>query len=778
MGSGPREKVLVMAFSPTVLRPLRLLSLVLLMLFLVGCREGGTQSTGELAGLRVSKSEGVRGASRLNDGLVPKEGGSWNSNRTAVFSSSAAYVEYDLGSEKSISAVALMGDNNDTYLVSGSTDGYTFKPLFTAQRVRETGMRWRHESSLNASARYLRLQPGRGDASLSVAELNIFVEPPPSLPPRLSTVSAVDVALQLRSALLILATLLIVASVFAVQGGSSWLNTGLLAAVVGGLGYVGWAAVEAYPIQKLEVSLARGIAAGVALVVVLRTAFSPDKFPPLKWLQVSLLGILACVSIFAFYNLGTPQFFDHKNRQPSVVHNFDMRVYFPVAKYFSELKYDGLYLASVASYAEEHGGLEAPHIQRVELRDLRNHRMRKVSDIQGEVEGVRRRFSDERWKSFKEDMRYFWETMGSSGYLGSMADHGGNATPVWLSVAYLMFKSAPASNEILLLTGLLDPLLLLIFAVAVFRTFGPSTAFVSLIVFGANDFYMFGSNWAGATLRNDWMVYLGLGACAFQAKRFRLAGGLLALSALIRAFPAMTLLALGVPVAHYLFEERRRSGELPSLQQFLKKQRWFVDAALGASICLGVCVLGSSLILGMDAWPLWVKKISSFTDSPHVNHISLLTVIAGSEGRQAEVLQQRAFVYYAAIALYFALAIWIGARAKPHRVALLGAMMMPVTMYPANYYMHFIFLLPLLVSDPGRLSKRFPREAAGKVWAILLLICAAQYFTVRETDLAVHFYNASVILMAGLLAVLVALLPRDPEGRIDFDSVPFVPSKT
>src|SRR5690606_4281784 len=125
--------------------------------------------------------------------------------------------------------------------------------------------------------------------------------------------------------------------------------------------------------------------------------------------------------------------------------------------------------------------------------------------------------------------------------------------------------------------------------------------------------------------------------CAFRAKRYRLGGALLALSALIRAFPAIALLALGVPVAYYLFQEVRRSDKLPAFQELFKKQRWFFEAALGASVCLAVCVLGSSLILGMDAWPLWVKKISSFTDSPHVNHISLLTVIAGSEGRQAEV---------------------------------------------------------------------------------------------------------------------------------------------
>jgi hypothetical protein len=54
------------------------------------------------------------------------------------------------------------------------------------------------------------------------------------------------------------------------------------------------------------------------------------------------------------------------------------------------------------------------------------------------------------------------------------------------------------------------------------------------------------------------------------------------------------------------------------------------------------------------------------------------------------------------------------------------------------------------------------------------MICVAQYFTVREDDLAVHFYNASVILMAGLLAVLVVLIPRDEQGRINFSTLPFL----
>lgn len=753
---------------------LRLVSLALVLLLLLGCQRGTAGSEGDLAGLVPIRSQGVRSPERLTDGYVPKVGDAWNSNRTTVFASSSSYVDYDLGQERSISAAALMGDNNDIYRVLGSADGERFVPLFVAPRIPTPGMQWRHQSDIGKKARYLRIQPGRGDASLSLAEVNVYSKPPAALPPRLKVVAASDVALQLRSALLTSATLLILASVFMVAGGSLWLNVLLGVSALGGLVYLGWAGLEAYPIQKLEVSLTRGVVAGVAAVIVLRQAFSPKKYPPIRWFCVSVMGVLAALSIFAFYNLGTPQFFDHKNREPSVVHNYDMRVYFPVAKYFDELKYDGLYLASVASFAEEHGGVESPQVQRAELRDLRDHRMRKVSDIEDEVVAVRKRFSDARWREFKKDMRYFWETMGTSGYLGSMADHGGNATPVWLSVAYVMFRNAPATNEVLLATGLLDPILLLVFGLVVFRTFGATTAFVSLIVFGANDFYMFGSNWAGATLRNDWMVYLGLGVCAFKSERYKLGGALLALSALIRAFPAVTLLALGVPVLHYLLSELRETDKLPPFAKVLEKYRWFFDAALGATLCVVVCVLGSSLVMGMDSWPLWVKKISSFTASPHVNHISLLTVIAGSEGRQALVLEQRIFVYYAAVALFFTLALWIGAREKPHRVALLGLVMMPVTMYPANYYMHFIFLLPLLITDPFLQKKRFPKEAAGKAWAILLMICAAQYFTVRETDLAVHFYNASVILMAGLLWLLVVLIPRDAEGRIDFSTLPFV----
>ena len=50
-----------------------------------------------------------------------------------------------------------------------------------------------------------------------------------------------------------------------------------------------------------------------------------------------------------------------------------------------------------------------------------------------------------------------------------------------------------------------------------------------MVVWGANDFVMLGSNWAGATLRHDWLAYLMFAVAALKLKRYTLGGVLLVL---------------------------------------------------------------------------------------------------------------------------------------------------------------------------------------------------------------------------------------------------------
>ena len=141
-----------------------------------------------------------------------------------------------------------------------------------------------------------------------------------------------------------------------------------------------------------------------------------------------------------------------------------MRVYYPVAKYFDELRFDGLYFASVAAYVEDKPAT-FQSIASTELRDLRDNQMVKVRDVVPEIERIHERFSDARWRSFKEDMRYFWKTMAHD-YLSTLRDHGGNATPAWIALAHLLFAGTHASERVLTLTGLFDPLLFLALAFA------------------------------------------------------------------------------------------------------------------------------------------------------------------------------------------------------------------------------------------------------------------------------------------------------------------------
>ncbi|MCH2110192.1 MAG: hypothetical protein MK135_12760, partial [Polyangiaceae bacterium] len=730
---------------------LQWLLLMIMFLTLSGCQKPGADSDGLLFGLEPLKVRGVTRSAVLNDGEVPPLGSRWNSSRTAVFSGRKSQVVWDLGEKKSIQAAAILADNNDTYRISISSDGKDFEEIWSAKPVSKSGLRWRKTTEIDREGRYIQLSPARGDSSLSVAELALYSEIPAELPPKLVINRSLDSSLGYRNALLNFLALALIVIALATSELGWWSRILLSLLGLYGLYGVGLTLWNAYPLEKHDVSLTRLVTAMLALGVVLREGLLSRKIRPVwSGFNVAALVIAGVLSLASFYNLGRPQFRDQREGEPSYVHSYDLRVYYPAAKYYDELKYDGVYWASVAAFAEEKGGIDSRLLKKTKLRDLRDHRMRKVPEVKDEILQVKERFTPERWAQLKEDMRYFWETMGNRAYLGSLRDHGGNATPLWLSIAHLLWSSFPASNQLLLWTGLLDPLLLLLFLVVATRTFGIRTALVSLVIFGANDFYMFGSNWGGATLRNDWMVYLGLGVCALKAERYRLGGAMLALSALIRAFPAMTLLALGLPLLHYIFDYRFSEKKWPTLRSIYDEQRWFFQTAAGATLMVIFAVAFSSLVLGFDSWALWVKKISSFTSSAHVNHISWLTVAVGSEGNQKFVLGQRVLLYSTGVALFVLLAFWAAWRKKPHQVALLGLALMPIFLYPANYYLHSVFLLALLVGEPLRGASAELRRQSLRVWSSLLILCALLFLTVREQALDIHFYNASVYLMGAL----------------------------
>jgi hypothetical protein len=87
--------------------------------WLLACSQAETRATpgNLLYGRTPMAVSGVLHAERLNDGVVPRGGDPWLSSLTAVFQTSRAYVLYDLGATRAITALHLQGDNNDRFFI-------------------------------------------------------------------------------------------------------------------------------------------------------------------------------------------------------------------------------------------------------------------------------------------------------------------------------------------------------------------------------------------------------------------------------------------------------------------------------------------------------------------------------------------------------------------------------------------------------------------------------------------------------------------------------------
>jgi hypothetical protein len=712
-----------------------------------------------LAGKSPLRENGVRRSEVLTDGRAGREGDFWRTGATAHFESQDAFVVYDLGAPSPLAAGWLQGDNNDVYLVEVSSDLATWQVAWQAGPESEPGLRARQSARLAApggNARYVRIRAREGDGAFSLSEVQLFAQVPPTFPPAVERVKSASSEQHARDAMLLFALALVLLVGLSYRGArAAWLVILGLVTAAAAL-YCLLAFRDALPVDTRTVGLARAMVGLVAGVAVLRECFSPIRFPAHRGIVLGTLGLTGVVGFLAFYNLAQPQFHDHRRGKDTFVHYLDLRQYDQTAKYFEEIGYRDIYVADMAAYREEKdANLDA--INRLPMRDLGTLRMSTVGDKEEQVQAIRSRFSDARWEAYKNDARYFREVMGTPSWLDTMHDMGGNATPVWMGIAHLLFNNLAPSNAAFLFTGLFDLVLLLFMFGMIGRCFGLRTMLVSAAIFGANDFIMYGTNWGGATLRHDWLAYLGLAACALKRNQFMLGGALLGFSTMIRAFPGLTFVAVSLPALWRIFETWRSTGTLPGWRALLEQHRSTVRILLGGVIAMVALFAFSAAVLPVRAWGDWLHKVIQLSSDPHPSHLSLRSLIAGWDANQHTILRARLPVFIAGI-LFFVGMIGVAARGKrAEQAMLLGLPLIPVLLYPGNYYLHFVFLLPLLVVEERGGGRPLTPTGAG-VWAILLFMCLVQYFTILVPDLALHFYLESAVLFAVLTAILFLLV--------------------
>jgi hypothetical protein len=681
-------------------------------------------------------------SARLTDGAFAAEGADWLA-RGAVRLSRGGSPRWDLGASKVIEGGLIQADNNDTYVVSVSEDGVTWTDVGAFEPASSPGLRTR-SSRFHARGRFVRLRGEGGDGRYSVSELSLFAH-------RRDVWIALLGQPGLRVPFFFSWAALAFAGVIALCVTSArssrpraW-AVGLALAL-----FAAWvvrATLAAETIEASTIDWIRGVVAFTALMTVLRTLAFRRRAPVHRGLVTGVLGVCAALAVLCFLNLGRSQFRDAGRGAPTYLHHYDMRTYFPIAKYFPEVRFDGVYAASAAAVIEDVG--LTPSLGRRTMTNLRTHAQPTIAASQEYIDEVRARFTPERWRAFVDDMAYFRRAMTDDGFLGTMNDHGGNATPVWFLGARLLFRDAPASDFTLFTGVAADVVLMLLAFTAIGWAFGARTALVAMIVWGAMDLYMFGSNWFGAALRHDWMALWAIGLALLKKERFASAGAVLAWAGLIRVFPIASFLTLAAPVAFALVTELREGRFV--LREFLEAHRGFVRFCAGALAFGSLLLVASVAVFGLEAWPDWTRKILLMTGGRGINTVGLTNFL------------MRPLPLKLAMAGYVLATLWAARRSPLHEAAAFGVALVPALFSPMNYYLHGLYLLVVL----GRERRIFP-------WVALLAMCVACYFTTLASGFEAHFDAEAADVLVTAAALIAWQLFRGRRAAVVDPGAPVV----
>ena len=172
-----------------------------------------------------------------------------------------------------------------------------------------------------------------------------------------------------------------------------------------------------------------------------------------------VIGALVVLAAVGFVNFG---FFHVVQRQQ--IHYWDAFHYFVGAKYLPELGYTRLYEATYVAGREMRAfaGIER-------IRDLPTYQARDARSI--DAAAVRARFTDARWRAFKQDLLFFGPRIPDWRRL--FLDHGYNDPPPRALLLHTLVRWLPATPLTLAALTSIDYVLIGAALTLAARAFGP-----------------------------------------------------------------------------------------------------------------------------------------------------------------------------------------------------------------------------------------------------------------------------------------------------------------
>lgn len=385
-----------------------------------------------------------------------------------------------------------------------------------------------------------------------------------------------------------------------------WLAPSLLTAALA------LAAHDLSPTRAPGEMVAKLIIASVALTAVLYDLRHGATIPTRVKQAVALL--LSCAALVAHFQQpagGYPAGF----HVPALYHDYIG------AKYFPELRYDGLYDCTTLAQ-DEAGRVNVPTgfiDLRTELsaadfyvRDLRSFTLLPASHVLKRDAPCRARFSTERWQQFKDDVLLFRAEVRWEVWKAMQTDRGFSASPFRVAVAQPL-TAANATPSRLAWLGRIDWLYLFGTATALWWAFGWRSVALATIFFGTQSFAttrMIG----GAFMSFDWLFFFVLSICLARKHRPAWSGAALAVSTALRLFPGVV--GLGVLIA-----------TVPAALRSSHVRQQVVRFASGGLATLVVCATIGALATSVSAYPEHVRTIVQLAKHPVSNHVGAPVVI-------------------------------------------------------------------------------------------------------------------------------------------------------
>jgi hypothetical protein len=446
------------------------------------------------------------------------------------------------------------------------------------------------------------------------------------------------------------------------------------------------------------------------------------------------------------------------------LHTWNQFHYVLGTKYFDELEYFDIYKAILL--ADQEGDQQLTEVPRV--RDLHSYEYMTRDEAlqQAEADGLRARFTDERWSEFESDLAVFFGRMPKGIRRGVITDLGFNPSPAWL-ILHRPFLNAVDlhGGRGLEAFALLQVPLYIGTLAALWWAFGlRGMLWISLwtaLFFGNRGRLI------GGYFSYDWFM-LGMVAMAFVARgRASLAAPMLAYGGLMRGFVGLLCIGPVVGLVTRLRGGKDAEADLWSLDR--PTTRFLV--VLGAAMAI-IGVLSLTTPLGTHAWVEWYEKISLHAHriSAGANHLGLKTLFGEdylvpglSEGMdlRREILARQLPACMAVQAILVLWSLWVMRRRTRLDACILGLIPAFAVMVLSRYYYASWVIFLVLGTTPENREGRVPVQLC--MFGFLVVYQLSRF--TRYSDLQGRYQVANMAILALSVAALATYTIVDLRSR-------------